>query len=133
MGSEEMRADVADFPLAEAAEAVRKGLSFVCSTCRKWWDGKARGLDQRCTGTRCGGPAVGLDFPEYDGIAPDLSAWCYRCGKEAASGLILPGSKRTLGVCAEHVDAVDQLIPSSRGHGDVPVFVAKPLIIPRQV
>lgn len=84
------------------AEAVRGGLSPVCATCKKFWEGQERGL-QGCTGRSCAGPLSGKDFPEYEGPISDFSRWCFVCGEESTCAVQAPQSIRMIGVCDTHI------------------------------
>lgn len=97
--------------LVEAA--VKSGLSMVCSTCSKYWEGREKGLPEpRCTAkTRCGSPIAGDDFHEYDGPLREFSRWCFVCAAPSKYGVRAPGRPRTLGVCAKHVGPLRELKP----------------------
>ena len=93
--------------------AVQSGLSVVCATCRRYWEGRERGLPgSRCTSeSGCGSPLAGDDFRDYEGPIRDFTRWCFMCGTEAPLVLQIPRSERLFGVCSEHVEVLSQLRP----------------------
>lgn len=97
--------------LVEAA--IKSGLSAVCSTCRKYWEGREKGLPEpRCTAvSKCGSPLAGDDFHEYDGPMTEFDRWCFVCAKESKYGLKVRSGKRLIGVCDVHVRLLADLKP----------------------
>jgi hypothetical protein len=97
--------------LVEAA--VASGLSAVCSTCRKYWEGRERGLPEpRCTAvSKCGSPLAGDDFHEYEGPMREFDRWCFVCAKESKYALKMREGKRLIGVCDTHVRMLADLKP----------------------
>jgi hypothetical protein len=97
--------------LVEAA--VRSGLSAVCATCRRYWEGRERGLPEpRCTAqSGCGSPLAGGDFHEYDGPITEFDRWCFVCSGDSKYGVRAKGKKRLFGVCEEHVRLLHDLKP----------------------
>ena len=100
-----------DFHLVEAA--VRSGLSTVCATCRRYWEGRERGLPEpRCTSrTGCGSPLAGGDFHEYDGPITEFDRWCFVCSADAKYGVRARDKRRLFGVCEAHVRLLHDLKP----------------------
>lgn len=92
---------------------VRSGLSMVCATCRKYWEGRERGLPEpRCTSkTGCGSPLAGGDFHEYEGPITEFDRWCFVCAGEAKYGVRARDKRRLFGVCKEHVRLLHDLKP----------------------
>lgn len=93
---------------------VRNGLSFVCAMCEHWWRAKEE-RKERCVaaenGQDCGGPVVGMTFPQYKGPL-DRSAWtefCFMCGEDSMAAIEVNGSLRMLGVCKRHAELVGHL------------------------
>ena len=97
--------------LVEAA--VKSGLSAVCSTCRKYWEGREKGLPEpRCTAvSKCGSPLAGDDFHEYDGPIREFDRWCFVCAKQSKYGIAVRDRKRVVGVCETHVRLLADLKP----------------------
>jgi len=97
--------------LAEAA--VRSGLSAVCATCTRYWEGRDQGLPEpRCTAkTKCGSPLAGDDFHEYDGPIIDFDRQCFVCASPSRYGITVRGRKRIIGVCATHAKLLSDLQP----------------------
>lgn len=98
------------------ALAVKSGLSVVCATCTKYWEGRDRGLpDPQCTSiTNCGSPLAGDDFHDYTGpMGGNLSDWCFVCGSLSTHGVRIRKKvrSRTVGVCDEHLPYLVQLEP----------------------
>lgn len=104
--------------LVEAA--VKSGLSTVCATCRKYWEGRERGLPEpRCTSkTGCGSPLAGGDFHEYDGPLTVFDRWCFVCAAEAKYGVRARDKRRLFGVCEEHVRLLHDLKPVNAAAAD---------------
>jgi|WetSurMetagenome_2_1015567.scaffolds.fasta_scaffold02643_5 hypothetical protein len=88
--------------------AVSKGTSIVCATCKRFWEGRERGLPEpRCTvQSPCGSPLAGLAFPGYDGPISDFSRWCFVCGDQATHGVKAPRSAVVFGMCSKHITMV---------------------------
>lgn len=98
---------------AKIALAVQGGLSIVCSTCTKYWEGRDVGLPgDTCTAkTPCGSPLAGDDFHEYRGPISEFSGWCFICGDDPSCAIQHPGSARLFGVCERHKQALPNLVP----------------------
>lgn len=98
---------------AKVGLAVQGGLSIICATCNRYWEGRERGLPgSLCTSTSgCGSPLAGDDFHDYDGPITDLTRWCFMCGSEASYAVQSPPSVRLFGVCEEHTKALSELRP----------------------
>jgi len=88
---------------------VRKGLSAVCATCNHWWHGKSVGLDG--CGKSCSGPISGDNFPEYEGILPDLVRFCFVCGRDSFYALQVGQKRKRVGVCEAHIHHLNELVP----------------------
>ena len=86
---------------------MRRGLSIVCATCRKYWRAKDAGL-AGC-GEKCFGPISGGNFAEYDGELPDLERWCFVCGADSVYALQVGQEKRRVGVCQAHLTHLHEL------------------------
>lgn len=97
--------------LVEAA--VRSGLSSVCATCRKYWEGRDKGLPEpQCTAvTKCGSPLAGDDFHEYDGPITEFDRWCFVCAEPSKYGIKVKDRKRVIGVCVKHIKLLADLKP----------------------
>jgi hypothetical protein len=97
--------------LAEAA--VRSGLSAVCATCVRYWEGRDRGLPEpRCTAkTKCGSPLAGDDFHEYSGPIVEFDRQCFVCAGQSRYGITVRGRSRVIGVCLTHAKLLSDLHP----------------------
>lgn len=97
--------------LVEAA--VKSGLSAVCATCRKYWEGREKGLPEpRCTAvSKCGSPLAGDDFHEYSGPITEFDRWCFVCAAASKYGVTVRGRARVVGVCEKHVRLLADLKP----------------------
>ena len=104
--------------LVEAA--VKSGLSTVCATCRRYWEGRERGLPEpRCTSrSGCGSPLAGGDFHEYDGPISEFDRWCFVCAGEAKYGVRARDKRRLFGVCETHVRMLHDLKPVNAAVAD---------------
>lgn len=110
----------------KAAQA--EGMSFICATCHRYWEGRAARAD-RCTAKGpCRGPMGGGSFPEYDGPVTDLRRWCFRCGVEASSGVRVAGTERIFGVCDRHLPDVSRLAPVQGGPGHL-LEILRPALV----
>lgn len=98
---------------AKIALAMKSGLSFVCSTCSKYWENQNTGIgNERCSARNCGSPIAGDVFSEYSGPVTAFDRFCFVCGSDATHGLKVHGSVRVIGCCSKHVDLVKRLRPS---------------------
>ena len=98
------------------AQAVLKHrLPIFCATCKKYYEGRAKGLpDPECTSKRCGGPFARKDFPDYEGPIPkeNFHKWCFVCGGPSDMGVRVRGSERVFGVCHNHAPMLRDLAPA---------------------
>ena len=94
----------------DIAIARAHGVSFVCATCDRYWDGRRRRLPgYQCTTTvPCGGPIAGKVFPEYKGPVTDLTTVCFVCGQEATHGVRPHGDTKAVGCCEKHLKLVEE-------------------------
>ena len=97
------------------AIAVGSGLSVVCATCPRYWEGRDRGLPgDHCTSlTPCGSPLAGDDFHEYAGSMTAFDQWCFICGEPPVGVIAKPGSRRRFGVCEKHKRMLPTLKPTN--------------------
>jgi len=97
--------------LVEAA--VRSGLSAVCGTCSRYWEGRDKGLPEPCctSRTKCGSPLAGDDFHAYSGPITEFDKLCFVCAEASRFGIIVRGRTRVVGVCATHVKLFSELHP----------------------
>lgn len=97
------------------ALAVQGGLSTVCATCPRYWEGRDLNLPgDRCTSrTPCGSPLAGDDFHEYAGPMTAFDQWCFICGEPPAGVIAKPGSHRRFGVCEKHKRMLPTLKPTN--------------------
>lgn len=101
---------------AKVALAVSSGVSIVCATCEKYWQGRDAGLPgDRCTAkTPCGSPIAGDVFHEYVGPITQFDRWCFACGSPATHALRVKSLVRVIGCCSSHLDLVRTLKPENR-------------------
>ncbi len=119
--------------LNKVKSLVADGLSPVCATCSRYWEGRERGLAAPlCTAARpCGGPVAGMDFPEYDGPITNFEKQCFVCGSTATLGIKLPTRERVVGICKPHVGVLDRLIAQGISEqAPITLFSPKGMIIP---
>lgn len=97
----------------KVALAVQGGLSPVCATCQRYWEGRERNLPgDLCTTPReCGSPLAGMTYPAYLGPITDFTRWCFICSAEATYAVEVPGSTRLCGVCDNHLQALPEMRP----------------------
>jgi len=91
--------------------AINSGLSAVCSTCTKYWEGQDKGLSRCAALDGCGSPLAGDVFHEYDGPLTVFDRWCFVCAVSADFGLEVSGKNRVVGVCKKHIELFKQLQP----------------------
>ena len=98
---------------AKVGLAVQSGVSIVCATCQRYWEGRDRNLPgSRCTSaTACGSPLAGDDFHAYEGPITDFTRWCFMCGDSAKYAVRKPGSQRLFGVCDTHAKYLHEMRP----------------------
>lgn len=120
--------------------AVQSGVSIVCASCERYWEGRDRGLPEpKCTTPRpCGSPLAGHTFSEYRGPLTTFDRWCFVCGSTAKYGVKV-GQSRPFGMCGEHIGLLEQLEPVGlNGVPAVQVIAAKKadadalLVIPKK-
>lgn len=90
--------------------AVQHGLSIVCATCERYWQGHELGTKCVTPGV-CGSPLVGLTFPYYKGPITDFSRWCFVCGAGATAGVSVARQPRVFGICRQHIRYFSELEP----------------------
>lgn len=90
----------------DVAAEMRQGVSHVCATCRKYWQGRASGLPRpQCTTlVLCGSPIAGDVFSQYDGPITDFTRWCFVCSRTADFAVQVRNEDRQIGICKEHVE-----------------------------
>ena len=110
-------------------DAVRDGLSFVCATCRLYWDGRSRGLPgHQCTAEGlCGSPMRKDTFSQYDGPIQNMMNSCFVCGDRSKYALAVKGKEKIVRICENHV----YLMKSSLG--DIEFKDGKPDLSPRSL
>jgi hypothetical protein len=116
--------------------AVQHGLSVVCSTCTRYWEGRDHRLPEpQCTAKDgCASPLGGDDFHEYAGPLADLARWCFRCGQPSGYLIVLADpTKRRVGVCAEHVSMFSDLRPVTGPTPDVRLRGPDSLVRPQDL
>ena len=97
---------------AKVALAVQQGLSTVCASCHRYWEGRDRGLPgDACTARKpCASPLEGSDYPEYVGELRDFSRWCFICGEPPSCLISARGSPKPFGVCSRHRSLLPKLV-----------------------
>lgn len=99
------------------------GFSFICANCVKLHVGLSRG-EEHCSyalrGRHCGGPIVGLTFPEYEGplTRPRIASVCFRCGDDSTKLVEVKG-KGFVGACDKHIKMIDMMKPVELPKGRV--------------
>ncbi len=117
---------------------VRSGLSAVCATCSKYWEGRERGLPEpRCTSVKgCGSPMAGDDFSEYDGPLRELDQWCFVCARPSRYGVRIKNRARVIGVCEAHAKLLSSLKPEQVPAGETTLVGADgrpvPTVVPKK-
>lgn len=99
--------------MVRVGQAIASGVSIVCATCRRYWEGREKGLpDPKCTVEKpCGSPFAALTFPEYEGPITDFTQWCFVCGAKATKGVRVRAEPRIIGMCDEHVKMLGKVEP----------------------
>jgi hypothetical protein len=97
-------------PKLIAAE-VASGVSPVCATCKRFWEGRANDLPRpKCTAKKhCGSPIVGDTFSEYEGPMTDFTGWCFMCAGNSDYAVKVRSEERLIGVCKAHVSKLNEL------------------------
>jgi hypothetical protein len=99
--------------LVKVGQAIASGVSIVCATCNRYWEGREKQLPEpKCTVTKpCGSPFASMTFPEYDGPMTDFARWCFVCGATATKGVKVRDEPRVIGMCDEHVKMLGRIEP----------------------
>ena len=115
--------------MAKIGIAVQSGVSPVCATCSRYWEGRERGLpDPQCTEAGCGGPFAGLTFPKYAGPITDFTKWCFVCSAMATKAVKVGGKPRLIGMCDTHLPMLGKVAPVGlkvNGNGAVDILDAR--------
>jgi len=91
--------------------AMGTGVSAVCATCKRFWEGRAQGLETCTAGEDCGSPIVGDTFHLYEGPITDFLRFCFVCGGKPKKAIRVHGHARLIGACEEHAGWTAQLAP----------------------
>ena len=99
--------------MVRVGQAIASGLSIVCATCARYWEGREQGLPEpKCTVMKpCGSPLARLTFPEYEGPITDFTRWCFVCGEKASLGVRVREEPRVIGMCKAHVRMLEEVEP----------------------
>lgn len=104
--------------------AVRDGVVFVCATCTKFWRGQDTGKDGCLAaqhGKTCGGPLIGLTYPEYHGpLTGCMTKFCFLCGAQSDAAVQVR-DQGLVGVCKKHIPDLE----SYARKGERPPFVTR--------
>lgn len=111
--------------------AVKSGVSAVCATCTRWWEGQDRGLSKCTAASSCGGPIAGMDFPLYEGPIAAFERFCFVCASEAPFGIKLPERSRVIGICRSHIGMLDRYVAESPG-AHFSLLSSKGIVVPVQ-
>lgn len=102
-------------PPDKVQASLAEGYAFPCATCVKLYWAKERGLDECRAGYEgkvCGGPLVGLGFPEYEGplTRQAIATHCFRCGQRASK--VVEGNRGPgyVGVCKRHLPVLTRVM-----------------------
>lgn len=84
---------------------MRNGVSAVCATCDRYWEGKRLCLPKCTALSACGSPLAGDTFTHYQGpLTPEaFIAFCFVCGAASLSVIRVGSKARRIGVCDDHV------------------------------
>lgn len=110
---------------AKVALAVQSGLSTVCASCHRYWEGRDKGLPgDACTARRpCASPLDGSDYPEYSGpLGNNAILWCFICGENSACVIQRRDSPKRFGLCAGHRNLLRKLTPE-QDHTDTSLLI----------
>lgn len=118
---------------ARVGVAVSRGVSIVCATCKRYWEGREKGLPEpKCTTkSSCGSPFAGMTFPQYDGPITDFARWCFVCGTTSDYGVRVQDSDRTIGMCRDHIRMLEELEPVGVNGKPVKEIVSSEGSVPR--
>lgn len=99
--------------LVKVGQAVQGGLSIVCATCNKYWEGREKQLPEPMCAVKkpCGSPFASLTFPEYDGPMTNFTRFCFVCGAKATKGVKVRDEARVIGMCETHVGMIGKVEP----------------------
>jgi hypothetical protein len=88
---------------------IKQGVSPVCATCKRYVEGRERGLPRpKCTTrTSCGSPIAGDTFTQYEGPITDFTKFCFVCSNEADKAIRVGERERMIGVCNAHLHYLD--------------------------
>jgi len=101
----------------DIVKEIAQGVSPVCATCTKYWQGREKNLPRpQCTTiTSCGSPIAGDTFSQYEGIITDFTRWCFVCASESDFAVQVRDDERVVGVCKGHVRLLNELEASEVG------------------
>lgn len=93
--------------------AVQSGVSSVCATCERYWEGRECELPvPQCTARgACGGPFSGMTFPQYAGPITDFTRWCFVCAARATKAVKVREMPRLIGMCDTHLPMLGKVEP----------------------
>ena len=102
-------------PTSYTEKLMAMGYAFVCAHCIKLHKSMRSGMHgcgAMLNGKDCGGPIVGMVFPEYKGplTRDTIANRCFRCG-ELSENLIDVKNKGCVGACNKHVGMVRSMKP----------------------
>ena len=125
-------------PNKERMALVRaKGVCFLCSTCKCWYEGEDLGLkddmgEEVCSKPDCAGPVWGKSFPEYVGILEQYKyKFGYLCGNDSTHYVWSNGHEgEKIGLCKEHVPTVKEFTARQHEPGYRALVVAEHIAAP---
>ena len=107
------------------------GYGFACSTCKKLQRSLERGTvmhgcEAQQAQIQCGGPIVGLSFPQYEGplTKQGMATTCFVCGVRA-NKILQADDGGYVGCCNEHMDLVSVREQNDSVHALTPVHAGK--------
>lgn len=100
------------------AKAMGEGFTFVCASCNRLHQARAKGLDG-CMAFHerkpCAGPMHDGAYAEYEGPIPreSLHRFCFLCGKNSDGAVDLPAGM--IGICRSHMKVLESFgLPGER-------------------
>lgn len=91
-------------------ELMGDGFGFTCAACKKLHEGLMRGAEicsAGLAGQECGGPLIGMSFPQYEGplSKESIAKLCFMCGADA-NKILQAEDGGYVGVCNTHLEHV---------------------------
>lgn len=110
----------------EVYKSIVSGMNVVCSFCEHYYEARDKfGEGSDCGVTKCGGPMVGRNFPEYKGPLDrsKFKSICLCCGSSDISYFILIKGEKSFGICNTHVDMFYKAFSGIKSVANKPIIV----------